>query len=111
MVTGDNMKKNTKTIQLGLRIDAELIKKIERLAEYEDVDKAFWIKRALTTFVAGEDTAAKEEAVEDYISLRSDADALKKATGFNHIPKDIEDARKEVIKNIVTTRLSEAKNG
>ena len=40
-----------KTIQLGLRIDKELLEKIEKLSGFEGIDKMSWIRRALASFV------------------------------------------------------------
>ncbi len=91
------MKKTTKTIQLGLRIDTQLLEKIEKLADIERIDKMSWIRRALATFVNGEEKGAIDEAVEDYINLRCDDEELKKVASFNKIPEDIQNARKEVV--------------
>lgn len=89
-----------KTIQLGLRIDKDLLDKIEKMASHENIDKMSWIRRALATFLKGEEEEAISMAVEDYINLRIDEKKLKKITSFNKIPKDIEEARKEVLNKI-----------
>jgi len=89
-----------KTIQLGLRIDEELLKKIEKMAQYENIDKMSWIRRALATFLKGEEIEAKTEAIEDYINLRIDEKELENITGMNKIPKDLQEARKKVLDTI-----------
>ena len=91
------VKKTNKTVQLGLRIDTQLLEKIEKLADIERIDKMSWIRRALATFVNGEEKGAIDEAVEDYINLRCDEDELKRVASFDKIPDDIQNARKEVI--------------
>ena len=94
------VKEEKKTIQLGLRIDKSLLKEIEYLSESEGVDKMSWIKRALADFVNEEKDSMSKEAVKDYIGLVIDENDLKKFTEFSKIPKDIEEARKEVLNKI-----------
>lgn len=94
------VKQEKKTIQLGLRIDLDLLKDIEYLAQSEGVDKMSWIKRALADFVNEEKDAMSGEAVKDYIRLVIDEDDLKEFTKFSKIPKDIEEARKETLSKI-----------
>jgi len=89
-----------KTIQLGLRIDEELLEKIEKMAQYENIDKMSWIRRALATFLKGEEIEAKTEAIEDYINLRMDEKDLKNITGMKEVPKDIQEARNDVLSKI-----------
>jgi predicted DNA binding CopG/RHH family protein len=89
-----------KTIQLGLRIDEELLEKIEKMAQYENIDKMSWIRRALATFLKGEEIEAKTEAIEDYINLRIDEKDLKNISGMKEVSKDIQEARKEVLNKI-----------
>ena len=94
------VKEEKKTIQLGLRIDKGLLEEIESLAESEGVEKMSWIKRALADFVGNEKDSMSKEAVRDYIGLVIDENDLKELTGFSKIPKDIEEARKDVLNNI-----------
>lgn len=88
------------TIQLGLRIDSDLLKEIEYLAQSEGVDKMAWIKRALAVSVDDEKTNMNKQAVKDYIGLVIDEKDFKELTGFSKIPLDIDEARKDVLKNI-----------
>jgi len=89
-----------KTVQLGLRIDVDLLKKIEKMAQHESIDKMSWIRRALATFLKGEEEEAVTVAVENYINLRIDETELKKIAFFSKVPEDIQSARKEVLNKI-----------
>src|SRR3989338_7403647 len=89
-----------KTIQLGLRIDKELLEKIEKMAQYENIDKMSWIRRALATFLKGEEIEAKSEAIENYVNLRIDEKELRNITEMKEVSKDLQDARKEVLNRI-----------
>ena len=89
-----------KTIQLGLRIDEELLEKIEKMAQYENIDKMSWIRRALATFLKGEEIEAKSEAIENYVNLRIDEKELRNITEMKEVSKDLQDARKEVLNRI-----------
>ncbi|MGV8168832.1 MAG: hypothetical protein ACP5N3_02140 [Candidatus Nanoarchaeia archaeon] len=93
-------KSSKKTIQIGLRIDEELLKKIESLSEYEGVDKMAWMRRALASFVNGEEQAACDEAIENYVHLRITEEQFLTTTKMTKVPKDIEQARKEVLASI-----------
>ena len=86
-----------KTVQLGLRIEEDLLKRIEIIAQQEGIDKMSWIRRALATFLAGEEEGMKDEAIEDYIQLRIDEDELKHILNKKTIAKDIAKAREEII--------------
>ena len=89
-----------KTIQLGLRIDKELLEKIEKMAQYENIDKMSWIRRALATFLKGEEIESKSEAIENYVNLRIDEKELRNITEMKEVSKDLQDARKEVLNRI-----------
>lgn len=90
-----------KTIQIGLRLDKELLDKISKLSEHEGIDKMAWIRRALANFVNDEEDGMSDAAIEDYINLRIDEKEMKDYTGFKKIPKDIQEARKKVLSKIV----------
>jgi predicted DNA-binding protein len=89
-----------KTVQLGLRIEKELIDRIEDLAENEGVDKMAWIRRALASFVGDEEDEMADEAIKDYIKLRIDEKELLKFTEFRKVPEDIKEARKNYLTQI-----------
>lgn len=92
----------SKTVQLGLRIEKDLLERIENLAEMEGVDKMSWIRRALANFAKDEEDGIADSAIEDYINLRIDQKELLKHVDFRKVPEDIEEARKNML-----SRLSE----
>ena len=92
--------KEKKTVQLGLRIDLDLVKNIEKMADYENIDKMSWIRGALVSFLKKEEQGAKDDAIKNYINLRIDKEKIKKICEFKIIPKDIENARKEFLNGI-----------
>jgi hypothetical protein len=94
------VKEEKKTIQLGLRIDKDLLKEIEFLSRSEGVDKMSWIKRALAVSVDEEKTNMNKQAVKDYIELVIDEKDFRELTGFSKIPKDIEEARRDILDKI-----------
>ena len=96
--------KNIELVQTGLRIEKSLLKKIEKLSQDEGVDRMSWMRRALSTFVKGEENGMKEEAFEDYILLRIDEDELKEILNIKKIPTDIQEARKAKIKQILEVK-------
>ena len=90
-----------KTIQLGMRIEKELVDRIEYLAKNEGIDRNIWIKRALASFVGDEEDGMTDGAIEDYIHLRIDDKTLLEYADFDKIPDDIKKARELKIKQIV----------
>ncbi len=89
-----------KTTQLGLRIEKELLDRIEDLAKKEGIDRNAWIKRALAVFVSDEETDMADEAIEDYIHLRIDEKALLEYADFDKVPEDVKKARDSKLRNI-----------
>jgi len=89
-----------KTIQLGLRIDEELLEKIEKLSDFEGIDKMSWIRRALASFVDDVEDEMEDRAIKDYLNLRIDEKELKSLTGMKEISKDLQEARKDILNKI-----------
>lgn len=89
-----------KTTQIGLRIDEDILKRIKTMSEHEGIDKMSWIRRALATFLAGEEMAKKDEAIEDFIHLRIDEKELKDVLNNKKIAKDIIKAREETLQTV-----------
>jgi hypothetical protein len=94
----------SKTIQLGMRIEKELVDRIEELAKNEGVDRNLWVKRALATFVADEESGMADEAIENYIHLRIDDKTLLDYASFDKIPEDIKKAREVKLKEIMEAK-------
>lgn len=98
------MERETKTTQIGLRLENDLLKKIEKLANSEGIDRMAWIKRALGVFVGDEEAGMMDEAIEDYIHLRIDENELKNISGIKKVPIDVQEARKITLKSIINKR-------
>jgi len=90
-------KKTGKTIQLGLRVDIQLLDRIKKLANVDKIDKMSWIRQSLSTFISNEEKKVIDEIIENYINLRCDENELKRVASFNKIPKDIQNARRDVV--------------
>lgn len=88
---------NKKSTPVSIRISNDMLKEIDDMANYEDIDRMSWMRRALSTFLKGEKEEMKTDAVSDYIHLRIDEEQFKKIINTDKIPKDIENARKEVL--------------
>ncbi|MFH0876064.1 MAG: hypothetical protein V1859_09070 [archaeon] len=101
------MKKKANTIQIGLRIEKSLLERIEKMAEFEQIDKMSWIRRALVTFLKGEEQEEVHTCLEDYINLRIEEKTLLEKTGFKKVPNDIAKARADIVNNILTERKRE----
>ena len=93
-----------KTVQLGMRIEQDLIDRIEELAKNEGIDRNLWIKRALATFVADEESGMSDEAIEDFIHLRIDEKTLLQYADFDKIPKDILKARESRLRQVLEVK-------
>jgi len=87
-------------MQLGLRLDKELVYKIEELSGYEHIDKMSWIRRALSLAIIDVESRIADEVIKNYINLRSDDKTLLKWAEFKAIPKDIKEAREKKLKNM-----------
>ena len=94
-------KKETKTTQIGLRLDNELLGTIEKLAEFDKIDKMTWIRQAIADRIDEVEDEIKDTANEDYIWLRIDEEELKNITGLKKIPNDLIAARKESLQQII----------
>jgi len=98
------MSKDKNTVQLGLRVEKALLKKIESYSKYEGIDKMSFIRRAITLFINQVEESISNQTIESYIHLRSNDETLKKLAKFDKIPKDIIDARKENLRLLQKNR-------
>lgn len=89
-----------KTVQLGLRIDTDLLARIEFMAKHEGIDKMSWIRRALAAFLNGEEEERRKEAIENFIHLQIDEEELMKILNKKTVAKDIIQARKDTLQVI-----------
>ena len=89
------------TVQLGMRLDNELMEQIQRLAEWEEIDKNSWIKRAISSAVQDSTDEMTDQVIEDYIKSRIDKTEFLKYMDDKNVPKDIQYARKMNLNKIV----------
>ena len=94
-------KKKTGTTQLGLRLDNEVLDRVEALAEFEGIDRSAWIKRAVGIAVSEADDIMQKEAIESYIQGVMTEEELKDIMSLEKIPKDLKEARKERLNKII----------
>lgn len=99
------MKKESSTVQIGLRLEKELIESLEFFAGHKKLDKMMIIKQAIAAYVGDMEDAFEDTAIEGYICLRISEEELKKNTGLKEIPKDIKEARQETLKMITKEKM------
>jgi predicted DNA-binding protein len=99
------MKKESDTIQIGLRIEKDLLESLEFFAKNSKIDKMAMIRQAIASYVTEMEDSFEDAAIEDYICLRIDEQEFKEHTGLKEIPKDIKEARQETIKSITKERM------
>jgi predicted transcriptional regulator len=97
------MKKEPKTTQIGLRIDNEVLNKIEELADFDKVDKMTWIRQAIADRIDSEEQDNDNFAIEDYIHGRISEEKFKevKKMDKNKVPADLKQARADFLKYLV----------
>lgn len=89
-----------KTVQLGIRVDKELIDRLSFFAEQSGVDKMALIRQAIAVHVAEMEKGFEEEAIEDFIGLRTSEKDFKEILKIDKIAEDIKKARQESIEKI-----------
>jgi predicted transcriptional regulator len=105
MVKVIQMKKESPTIQIGLRIDKKLLESIDFFAEKNKEDRMAMIRMAIASYVDEMETALEDAAIEDYISGRIDENELKDATGMKNIPEDLRKTRSDTLTAISRKRI------
>lgn len=104
------MTKESPTIQVGLRIEKDLLDQIEFFAEQNKIDKMSIIRQAIALYVGEMESAFEHEAIKDFIAGRIDEATLKKYTNLKNIPEDLKQARADVFKEI-SKEVLKNKNG
>ena len=99
------MKKESPTIQIGLRIDKKLLERVDFFAEKNKDDRMAMIRIAIASYVEDMETALEDAAIEDYISGRIDEEELKDATGMKKVPEDLKSVRAQTLNEISKKRL------
>lgn len=100
MLFGGFVEKKRETVQIGLRLEKALLDKVEDLSDYEGIDKMSFIRRAIASFIGEVEDSMADKAIEDYINLRIDEAELKKYAGLKLVPKDVQEARQDMLKKI-----------
>ncbi len=88
------------TIQIGLRIEKELLRSLEFFAKTNKVDKMALIRQAIAGYVDDMEAAFEDAAVEDFIRLRINEDELKEHLHLKEISTDVKEARKKYIEGL-----------
>jgi len=96
------MKKEPKSTQIGLRIDNDVLNKIEELAEFDKVDKMTWIRQAIADRIDEIEEEMNDVTIEDFIHARISEEELKKEMKWKQVPQDLLEARAEILKFIIT---------
>ena len=96
------MKKEAKTTQIGLRIDNDLLKTVEELAEFDKIDKMTWIRQAIADRIDEIEDEMDDAAIENYIRARISEEQFKEEMAWKTVPADLKQARAEAIKYIVS---------
>jgi len=105
MIKVIEMKKESPTIQIGLRIEKDLLDQVEFFAEENKIDKMSLIRQAIVLYVGEMETAVEDEAIENYIVGRIDEEELKKYTGMKNIPTDLKSVRSQTLNELSKKRL------
>ena len=71
----DKNQRKSKSIQLGLRLDNDMLEEIQRLSVWEGIDKITWIKRTISDKIRDKMGEMADEIKEDYIKSRMDDQA------------------------------------
>jgi len=95
------MKKESKTTQIGLRIEIDLLKSVEEYAKDLGVDRMTLIRLAVTEFILDMEREDDLESIEDYIAGLIDNKQFREETGMEKVPADIQEARKSRLKLLV----------
>lgn len=95
------------TTPIYVRLDKALLRKVEELAKFEDIDKNDWIRRAILDSIDEFDEEMDDFIIDEYIQRRISKNEL-----LNHfkdwkekIPSDIEKDREEYAKKRFTNYI------
>jgi predicted DNA-binding protein len=85
---------NKKTIQLGVRVDKDLMNRLDFFAKQQNVDKMDYVRQAISLFVAEMEKGYEEELIEEYVSARIGEKEFKELMRINSIDLDLKKIRK-----------------
>ena len=87
-----------KTVQIGLRIERELLNRIEELADFEKIDKMSWIRKALANAQREQENKMRDSIIDSYLNLRLSDEEFQRYMKMP-VPEDIKKARKNRLEN------------
>ena len=88
------------TLQIGLRIEKEILDKVEKYSKEQGIDKMTFIRTAIANYIDDIEQDFEDFAVEDFVNLRIGEKELKNMTAMRDIPNDLQEARKDVLNKI-----------
>lgn len=89
-----------KTTPVYVRLGDSLIKEIEKLSNFEKIDKNDWIRRAIISEIDKMDEEADNIMIEEYLALRINEKELLEHFGWKEIPADLKKTRGEYLNKI-----------
>ena len=87
----------TKNKLVGIYLENETLKRIIKIAKEQGIDKSSIIKQAIQEFIDNLDDKMDEYYIKYYINLKFTENELKDRFEWKEIPKDLQEARKEVL--------------
>lgn len=85
---------------VGIYLENEMLKRLIEIAKEQGIDKSAVIKQAIQEFIDNIDDKMDKYFIEDYIHLKITENELKERFEWKEIPKDIQEARKEILNRI-----------
>ncbi|MDP2925257.1 MAG: ribbon-helix-helix protein, CopG family [Nanoarchaeota archaeon] len=85
---------------VGIYLENETLKRIIEIAKEQGIDKSAVIKQAIQEFIDNIDDKMNDYYIKDYINLKLTENEVKERFEWKEIPKDIQEARKEVLNKI-----------
>ncbi|MBU1102983.1 MAG: ribbon-helix-helix protein, CopG family [Nanoarchaeota archaeon] len=85
---------------VGIYLENEMLKRLIEIAKEQGIDKSAVIKQAIQEFIDNIDDKMDKYFIEDYINLKITENELKERFEWKEIPKDIQEARKEILSKI-----------
>ena len=98
-------KQSKSSLQLGIRLDNDLMQQIQKLAEWQEIDRNSWIKQAIASAVQDDLDVMMDQITENYIKSRIDETEYLEYTKRENIPVDVKEARELRLRRIVESEI------
>jgi len=95
------MKKESKTTQIELILDNDVLSTVEEISEFDKVDRMTWIRQAIDNRIDEIEEEMDDMAIDNYIHSRISEEELKEEMDWKTVPPDLKKARADCLKNIV----------